>query len=143
MQGFVFREWKKLSQKAKFQFEINRLATELKIACELNDEMRKAIHQKDRDHELVLNEARRRTIPLNNTGLELNFLPEHIVSVESEMETPSFRSQFSPSVRDYVAGPVTITVKVYGTAILQQLTPKEGNPLLRPRRTTRERSRLG
>ena len=58
--------------------EITRLVSELGTASVTIDALRRSIAQKDADHSLVLNEARRRTLPLGDMGLDANFLPEFI-----------------------------------------------------------------
>ncbi len=128
---------KKLSQKAKFQLEVNRLASELKTARELNDTLREAItkkdrdhEQKDRDHELVLNEARRRTLPLKDMCWDANFLPEYIVSIDSQMEPNGFSSKFNPQFREYISGPAVVTIKVYGAVVINPLVQAAPKPVV-------------
>ncbi len=114
---------KKLSQKAKFQLEINSLQTALKLAQERIADLSHAIALKDRDHNTALAEARRRTIPLKDMGWDVNFLPEYVISVESKMEPVGFSSKFSPHLREYVSGPAEATIRVFGAVIVNQLTP--------------------
>ena len=119
---------KKLSQKAKFQLEVNSLQCALKTANERISALQQGITQKDRDHATVLAEARRRTIPLEGMGYDVNFLPEYVISVESKMEPVDFSSKFSPQLREYVSGPAEITIKVYGAVIVTQLAPSAPAP---------------
>ncbi len=53
---------KKLSQKAKFQLEINSLQTALKLAQERIADLSHAIALKDRDHNVRLHAVRRAAI---------------------------------------------------------------------------------
>ncbi len=118
---------KKLSQKAKFQLEVNSLQCALKTANERISALQQDIRQKDRDHATALAEARRRTIPFKGMGYDANFLPEYVISVESK-DTVDFSSKFSPQLREYVSGPAEITIKVYGAVVVTQLAPSAPAP---------------
>lgn len=72
------KKTKKRTPTQKLRDEITRLVSELGTASVTIDALRRSIAQKDADHSLVLNEARRRTLPLGDMGLDANFLPEFI-----------------------------------------------------------------
>lgn len=118
----------KLTIKQTLLNEIETLRAALKTVRELNDVLRSSLEKKDADHELVLNEARRRTIPIKGFGYDINFMPEHIVSVDQEFNAVQCGSTHSPWTRQYISGPGVVTIKVYGAVIVTTVAEKQYEP---------------
>ncbi len=128
------KKTKKRTPTQKLRDEITRLVSELGTASVTIDALRRSIAQKDADHSLVLNEARRRTLPIGDMGLDANFLPEFIESIDMGTDFVDVPSHYSDApFRKMLRGPAKVTIVTYGQVIVNECPkPKLPKAQVRP-----------